>query len=124
MASRNHDAIKNDPRWKAVRVQCFDRDDWTCQTCGAEDDLQADHRIPLDVLFAGGITAETIDLALDLDNLVTLCRSCNARKGARQDIGQAERLDWIHPTVADSLGFLISEPRTVAGDGDAFFGGD
>jgi hypothetical protein len=121
VASRHHDAIKNDPRWKAVRLLCFERDDWVCQVCGTEDNLQADHRIPLDVLFRDGVTPEAIDLALDLDNLVTLCRSHNASKGARVDIGQHERNDWVHPTVADSIGFLISEPRTAGG---TFFGGE
>lgn len=49
-----------------------DRDGWVCLHCGSPDDLTLDHVIPWSV----GGSDET-------NNLQTLCRSCNARKGAR-----------------------------------------
>jgi 5-methylcytosine-specific restriction endonuclease McrA len=33
-----------DPRWQRRRLQVFERDGWTCQQCGAEDqELQVHH---------------------------------------------------------------------------------
>lgn len=95
MASRHHDRIKG-ARWDAAREECFDRDGWACTKCGAEDDLQADHVVPLDLLFAEGYTPEAIEQALDVDNLATLCRRCNGRKGARVDALLA-RHPWVNP---------------------------
>lgn len=57
---------------KSVRATVYDRDGGACKTCGATDDLSVDHIVPQR---RGGTHA--------LDNLQTLCRSCNARKGTR-----------------------------------------
>lgn len=54
------------------RRQVWDRDDWTCKLCGGHAKLTIDHIIPV---VAGGTD--------DMDNLQTLCFSCNASKGAR-----------------------------------------
>lgn len=50
----------------------WDRDGWTCKGCGTHVNLTVDHIVPWS---AGGSD--------ELDNLQTLCRSCNSRKGAR-----------------------------------------
>ena len=55
-----------------IRWDVWERDDFTCQSCGVRRDLSVDH-----------ILAESKGGALDPDNLQTLCRPCNSRKGAR-----------------------------------------
>jgi hypothetical protein len=50
----------------------FARDGLHCQSCGGSDNLTVDHIIPI---IKGGTD--------DPDNLQTLCRSCNCRKGGR-----------------------------------------
>lgn len=54
-----------------VRVLVWERDEGSCVRCGAEDDLQFDHVIP--VAKGGGVTAENIQI---------LCGDCNRAKSA------------------------------------------
>ncbi len=56
----------------SIRKQVFERDAYRCKHCGTWKDLTVDHIIP-----------ESKGGALDLDNLQTLCRSCNSKKGTR-----------------------------------------
>ena len=104
MASKWHDHIKNLPEWKAARLYVLDRDDHTCVLCPATEELQVDHIVPLDVLFADGVTPEAIEAALDVDNLRVLCRPHNASKGARND-GEV-RVEWVSPAYPDVLAVL------------------
>ena len=53
--------------------EIFSRDNYRCVYCGSTTDLVVDHVVPVS---AGGSS--------DLRNLVTACRGCNNRKGARQ----------------------------------------
>lgn len=55
-----------------VRALIFGRDGFVCLHCGAIEDLTVDHILPWSL---GGSD--------ELDNLQTLCRPCNSRKGAR-----------------------------------------
>ena len=57
-----------------VRELVYSRDGHACVVCGATEDLTLDHIYPWSL---GG--------ADEPDNLQTLCRPCNARKGARLD---------------------------------------
>jgi len=50
----------------------WDRNGWECQRCGTHRDLTIDH---ITSLASGGTD--------DMDNLQTLCKSCNSSKGAR-----------------------------------------
>ncbi|MDP2661878.1 MAG: HNH endonuclease [Dehalococcoidia bacterium] len=59
--------IPQDVRWGV-----FKRDGYKCVKCGAESDLTVDHIIPV---IAGGPNEES--------NFQTLCKTCNSRKGAR-----------------------------------------
>jgi 5-methylcytosine-specific restriction endonuclease McrA len=54
-----------------VKQFVFARDGGRCRQCGATNDLQFDHVIP--VALGGGSSA---------DNLQLLCGACNRRKGA------------------------------------------
>ena len=53
-------------------LSVFARNGYACIACGSQDDLTVDHIVPWS---KGGTN--------DMDNLQTLCRSCNSRKGAR-----------------------------------------
>jgi 5-methylcytosine-specific restriction endonuclease McrA len=55
-----------------LRWEVFKRDGYTCCECGAHGDLTCDH-----------IEAESKGGPTTLENLRTLCRSCNSKKGAR-----------------------------------------
>ena len=56
--------------WKKIRSNVFDRDDYTCQYCGARGvKLECDHVVPVS---KGG--------SHDMLNLVTACISCNRSK--------------------------------------------
>lgn len=57
---------------KEVRSVIFGRNNFQCVKCASVDDLTVDHIFPV---AAGGTD--------HLDNLQTLCRSCNSSKGAR-----------------------------------------
>ena len=63
---------KRDPVPLAVRFFVFERDGYRCRHCGSAEDLTIDHIHPQS---RGGGHTE--------DNLQTLCRPCNSRKGAR-----------------------------------------
>lgn len=55
----------------AVKLAVFRRDGFRCVQCGGQEDLEVDHITPI---AAGGTS--------DRENLQTLCRACNAAKGA------------------------------------------
>ena len=57
-----------------VRDRIMDKYDWTCQKCGATENLSIDHIIPV---AKGGGNEDS--------NLQVLCRSCNSAKGASVD---------------------------------------
>lgn len=55
-----------------LRWQIWERDDFRCRICGVRSNLSVDHIHP-----------ESLGGTLDPDNLQTLCKSCNSRKGVR-----------------------------------------
>lgn len=58
--------------WRRHRRRVLARDGGACRYCGATEDLTLDHVIP-----------KSRRGAHDPANLVTACRSCNSKKGAR-----------------------------------------
>lgn len=54
-----------------LRWRVFERDAFKCKHCGSQRFLRADH-----------IAAESKGGPTTLENLQTLCRSCNSKKGA------------------------------------------
>ena len=69
--------VTRGPRWKALRMQALERDDWRCVQCGTRHRLEIDHIEPV---------RDRPDLAYSLSNLQTLCGSCHSRK-TRIEIG-------------------------------------
>ena len=61
---------KRKPIPKSVREAVFKRDNYCCVKCGSTKNLEVDHKVSL----ANGGTNH-------IDNLQTLCRDCNRRKG-------------------------------------------
>lgn len=55
-----------------IRYEVYARDDFKCKHCQIGTDLTIDHIMPV---VRGGTN--------DIDNLQTLCRSCNSRKGTK-----------------------------------------
>lgn len=67
--------------WAIVRLGVFQRDDFTCQYCGAHGvQLECDHVLPLS---RGGTN--------DRANLVTSCRDCNRKKADKTP----EEMGWV-----------------------------
>ena len=69
--ARHSERVIRTARWKALRMQALDRDDWQCVQCGARRRLEVDHVEPV---------RDRPDLAWSLGNLQTLCGRCHARK--------------------------------------------
>jgi 5-methylcytosine-specific restriction protein A len=69
-----HERLRREWNRQAKRVSAvvFARDGYTCLYCGTDANLTVDHQVPL---VLGGTN--------DLENLQTLCGSCNSRKGRR-----------------------------------------
>lgn len=61
-----------------LRIAVYERDEYRCCDCGGHRDLSCDHRIPES---RGGETT--------MENLQTLCRKCNSKKGTSMPEGVA-----------------------------------
>ena len=66
--------IERSPRIPpTLRWAVWERDDFRCRQCGLRRDLHIDHVIP-----------RSMDCPTVLDNLETLCGTCNTRKGSKR----------------------------------------
>lgn len=69
-------------RWKALRFQALERDEWKCVQCGRRGRLEVDHIEPV---------RDRPDLAYSLANLQCLCPRHH---------GQKTRLEVGHPPLS------------------------
>jgi 5-methylcytosine-specific restriction enzyme A len=72
-----HHRFKNSPAWRKLRLTIIARDGG-CADCGREDNLSVHHIKKF---------RTHPELALDPDNLITVCRSCHGRREARESRG-------------------------------------
>ena len=63
-----------------LRISVYRRDNFTCQKCGISPEIINDPNTPLCI---DHIHPESKGGKTDLNNLQTLCRSCNSRKGTK-----------------------------------------
>jgi len=78
---KRHSArVTRSRRWKALRMQALDRDDWQCVQCGDRRRLEVDHIEPV---------RDRPDLAFTLSNLQCLCPKCHSRK-TRIEVGMGQ----------------------------------
>lgn len=71
------------PNWNEARRRCRERDDYTCQGCGVEEDeldreLSVHHITPFRE-FIPEDGEPDFEAANDLDNLVSLCERCHSK---------------------------------------------
>lgn len=86
--------------WETLRLQCLDRDGWTCTYCHKKlegDDATADHIVSKE-RWRREDRPGTPDT---LDNLVAACRSCNSSKGGRDSL---PRINYYNPRWFPSQG--------------------
>lgn len=104
--SRHHETFKNDPRWKAARAACLDRDGNACTAqldgCLIDQQLEADHIVRV---------SDEPALTFELDNLQTLCRPCHIEKERQYTDKENERTNWINPNY-EYLSELIKEKES------------
>lgn len=82
------DFVKPRKRVAFTRFNLFLRDEFTCQYCGAKNDLTFDHVIPRKL---GGVTS--------WENVVAACAPCNLRKGSKtlREAGMKLRTRPVRP---------------------------
>lgn len=76
--------------WKQQRKKALERDGYECLLCGTSEDLNVHHKTPIRTFDKS--TDGWWRLANDLDNLITLCRSCHKK---------------VHANAAEYFGDLI-----------------
>jgi hypothetical protein len=94
-----HEFISNPPKAKQnhpskpiipdkLRWEVWERDNFTCCHCGKRTDLTIDHIVPV---AKGGQTVK--------DNLQTLCKSCNSKKGVTDNPLHSEAEQCHEPNL-------------------------
>uniref|UniRef100_A0ABX1PPT7 Putative HNH nuclease YajD n=2 Tax=Aromatoleum anaerobium TaxID=182180 RepID=A0ABX1PPT7_9RHOO len=71
-----HRGTVDTAEWQRLRRETLVRDNYTCQECGDKNRQGRGSRIQLEVHHIIAL-CEDPSLALDPDNLITLCRSCH-----------------------------------------------
>lgn len=89
-----------DPRWQKIRLEIFERDEWTCQSChNTESTLVIHHRRYL-------LNAEPWDYPSDL--LITLCEVCHENERTERPGNEDDLLSMLRTN------FLADDIHTLA----------
>lgn len=101
--------MKQQQEWVLIANEVIQRDNFTCQNCGAETNLLVHHKIPRRL---GGLDTP--------DNLVTLCKICHPKVERKaQEYKHPERCIDIHKyeTVIRKLGNsgYVAVPKALIG---------
>ena len=98
-------------KWKKIRITVLDRDGWQCAICSKPADT-VDHIYPR--VKGGDMWA--------LDNLQSLCKSCNSRKGGRFFSQQATPSVFLKPSLPKTTSTVpdspFNKPDTLNFDAD------
>lgn len=81
--SDSEKALRNTPRYHAWRKAVYQRDNWTCQVCKVKQKHPIAHHIKF--------FSDYPELRYDVDNGMTLCRSCH--KHIHANIGMTTRFN-------------------------------
>lgn len=98
-------------KWKKLRIQVLDRDGWVCAYCNRPADT-VDHIYPR---VKGGDTWA-------MDNLQSLCKSCNSAKGGRFFNSKATPPVFLKPSLPETVQIVpdspFNKPDTLNFDAD------
>ena len=86
-------------KWKKIRITVLDRDGWQCAICSRPADT-VDHIFPR--IKGGDMWA--------LDNLQSLCKSCNSRKGGRFFSSKATPPVFSEPSLPETVRTVPDSP--------------
>ena len=86
-------------KWQKLRIQILDRDGWQCAICNRPADT-VDHIYPR--IKGGDMWA--------LDNLQSLCKSCNSRKGGRFFSQKATPPVFFKPSLPETTSTVPDSP--------------
>lgn len=96
--------LKN-PKWQKLRLRIFERDEWTCQSCGSKDNNLQVHHLKY---FTGLEPWE-----YEPHYLVTYCETCHNTEHHRDQISESLieliKLDKIYIRQISQLTVLVEE---------------
>lgn len=80
--------------WRRLRQQCLERDHYECQWCKTEGKLTTQYDSVLEVDHIKELEYHP-ELALDIDNLRTLCKDCHNKRHNRMNYrGNGKKRKW------------------------------
>ena len=86
-------------KWKKLRITVLDRDGWLCAVCGAVANT-VDHIYPR--VKGGDMWA--------MDNLQSLCKSCNSSKGGRFFNSKATPPVFLNSSLPETTSTVPDSP--------------
>lgn len=89
-----------------LRQSVLERDDYKCQKCDSENNLDVHHLIP-----------ESVNGPSEINNLVTLCRSCHRRAHTVMGPGRYKQPSSVSiqptPVIAPTLPVVINQKNEI-----------